>query len=631
MIFKNYDVIVVGGGHAGCEAAAISANLGAKTLLISINIDRFGQMSCNPAIGGIAKGQIVREIDALGGYTGEIADKTSIQFRLLNTSKGPAVWSPRSQCDKVQFTQEWRRTLESIDNLDIWQDHVTELLIKGRVVQGVKTTLGLEFYSNSVILTNGTFLNGVIHIGRSKFSGGRLGEQGSIGLTSQLKELGFTADRLKTGTPVRIDGRTIDFSEVKEQKSENDFHRFSYKDISNTQLSQRSCFITFTNKDVHGELRKGFKDSPMFDGTISGAGPRYCPSIETKIDTFVDKDAHQLFLEPEGIDTYEYYLNGFSSSLPLEVQYAGIKKIPGLHSCNIIKPGYAIEYDYFNPQDLKHTLETRLIDNLFFAGQINGTTGYEEAAGQGLIAGINAFIKCTSKSEFTLNRDEAYIGVLIDDLLTKGVDEPYRMFTSRAEFRILLRQDNADQRLSSKISDFGERFKSISTAADLKYSIVAEVINLAESYKVKMKDINPYLEREGFSTLRESAKLSSLLLRPELRFLDLLDNLPHLNEKFSKLATRSRDEVIESVEIAIKYRGYIEREQESALRISQNDSLVIPNEINYSSITQISTEGRQKLERIRPINIGQAKRILGVSPADIQVLMMNIARKKGQK
>lgn len=631
MLFKNYDVIVVGGGHAGCEAAAVSANLGARTLLISINIDRFGQMSCNPAIGGIAKGQIVREIDALGGYTAEITDKTSIQFRLLNTSKGPAVWSPRSQCDKTLYSLEWRKTLEGIDNIDLWQGHVSELLIKGRKVIGVKTSLGLEFYANSVILTNGTFLNGVIHIGRSNFSGGRLGEQGSIGLTSQLKDLGFTADRLKTGTPVRIDGRSIDFSEITEQKSENDFHRFSYKDISNAQLSQRSCFITFTNSETHAELRKGFKDSPMFDGTISGAGPRYCPSIETKIDTFSQKDAHQLFLEPEGVDTYEYYLNGFSSSLPIEVQYAGLKKIPGLQNCNIIKPGYAIEYDYFNPQDLHHTLETRLIDNLFFAGQINGTTGYEEAAGQGIIAGINAFMKCTSASEFTLNRDEAYIGVLIDDLLTKGVDEPYRMFTSRAEFRILLRQDNADLRLSSKVANFGHRFKTISRASDLKYSIVEKVINFAENYKIRMTEVNTYLQDKGFSPLRESSKLSHLILRPELQFVSLLEVLPKLNEQFSRIVQSDREEIIESVEISIKYRRYIEKEKETALKINQSESLEIPLDIDYSTITQISTEGRQKLERVQPKNIGQAKRILGVSPADVQVLIMYIARRTMQK
>jgi tRNA uridine 5-carboxymethylaminomethyl modification enzyme len=622
-----YDVIVVGGGHAGCEAAAAAANLGSKTLLITMDMTKYGQMSCNPAMGGIAKGQIVREIDALGGYSGIIADKTTIQFRMLNKSKGPAMWSPRSQNDRARFTEMWRETLENIANLDLWQDVVTQLIIENKTVAGVKTKIGIEFKSKTVILTNGTFLNGLMHIGSAKMQGGRIGEAASYNLSEQLFDFGFKTGRLKTGTPVRIDGRTIDFSELAEQKGDIGHYKFSYLPGTESKLIQRSCWITHTNSEVHNELEQGFEDSPMFDGTIQSTGPRYCPSIESKLVTFAEKEAHQLFLEPEGEKTIEYYLNGFSSSLPWEIQYKGLQKVKGLENVRIFRPGYAIEYDYFEPTQLNHTLETKLIKNLYFAGQINGTTGYEEAGAQGIMAGINAHLKChNSGEEFILKRNEAYIGVLIDDLVTKGVDEPYRMFTSRAEFRILLRQDNADIRLTEKSYNLGLASLERVNLLNEKVNLISDIINFSKKFSVKQRFVNQLLIEKGSAELKQSVKLFDLILRPQISIFDLIEYITPFKTFLEVIPEERRMEIIEGAEINIKYNGYINREKGLAEKLEKFESITIEDRFNYSEIKSISTEARQKLEKINPKTIGQAKRISGVSPSDINVLLVLMGR-----
>jgi tRNA uridine 5-carboxymethylaminomethyl modification enzyme len=622
-----YDVIVVGGGHAGCEAAAAAANLGSKTLLISMDMTKYGQMSCNPAMGGIAKGQIVREIDALGGYSGIIADKTTIQFRMLNKSKGPAMWSPRAQNDRFKFTELWRDTLESIKNLDLWQDVVTQLIIENKIVKGVKTKIGIEFKSKTVILTNGTFLNGLMHIGSSKMKGGRIGEAASYDISEQLFNLGFKTGRLKTGTPVRIDGRTIDFSELTEQKGDEGYYKFSYLPGTESQLKQRSCWITYTNSDVHNELKTGFEESPMFDGTIQSTGPRYCPSIESKLVTFAEKETHQLFLEPEGEKTIEYYLNGFSSSLPWEVQYKGLQKIKGLENVRIFRPGYAIEYDYFEPTQLYHTLETKIVKNLFFAGQINGTTGYEEAGAQGIMAGINAHLVCHRPAEqFILKRNEAYIGVLIDDLVTKGVDEPYRMFTSRAEFRILLRQDNADIRLTEKSHKLGLASLERMNLLTEKVNLISEIIEFTKKFSVKQRFVNELLVEKGTAELKQSVKLFDIILRPQISIFDLIEHITPFKTFLERVPEGRKIEIIEGVEISIKYDGYINRENLLAEKLDKFENINIEDRFKYSEIKSISTEARQKLEKVNPKTIGQAKRISGVSPSDINVLLILLGR-----
>ena len=622
-----YDVIVVGGGHAGCEAAAAAANLGSKTLLITMDMTKYGQMSCNPAMGGIAKGQIVREIDAIGGYSGIIADRTTIQFRMLNKSKGPAMWSPRAQNDRFRFSELWRETLENIENLDLWQDAVTQLLIKDKTVVGVKTKIGIEFRSKTVVLTNGTFLNGLIHIGQSKMKGGRIGEGASFDITEQLADAGFKTGRLKTGTPVRIDGRSINFSALTEQKGDEGHYKFSYIPGTESNLKQRSCWITYTNPEVHNILETGFEDSPMFDGTIKGAGPRYCPSIESKLITFSEKETHQLFLEPEGESTIEYYLNGFSSSLPWDIQYQGLRKIPGLENAKIFRPGYAIEYDYFEPTQLYHSLETKIIENLFFAGQINGTTGYEEAGAQGLMAGINAHLKCHNvDKDFILKRNEAYIGVLIDDLVTKGVDEPYRMFTSRAEYRILLRQDNADVRLTEKSHKIGlaslERVNLLSE----KMNLISEIIEFARNFSIKQRFVNQLLIEKGTSELKQGVKLLDIILRPQISIFDLIEPITPFKTFLGRVPSERKIEIIEGAEIVIKYEGYINREKQLADKLEKLENIKIENRFSYNDIKSLSMEARQKLEKIRPKTIGQAKRISGVSPADINVLLVLLGR-----
>jgi len=622
-----YDVIVVGGGHAGCEAAAAAANLGSKTLLITMDMTKYGQMSCNPAMGGIAKGQIVREIDALGGYSGIIADKTTIQFRMLNKSKGPAMWSPRAQNDRFRFTELWRDTLESIEQLDLWQDVVMQLLVKNNVVEGVKTKIGIEFKAKTVILTNGTFLNGLMHIGSAKIKGGRIGEAASYDISEQLFDLGFKTGRLKTGTPVRIDGRTIDFSELTEQKGDEGHYKFSYLPGTESNLKQRSCWITHTNSEVHSELKTGFEDSPMFDGTIQSTGPRYCPSIESKLVTFAAKETHQLFLEPEGENTIEYYLNGFSSSLPWDVQYKGLKKIKGLEKVKIFRPGYAIEYDYFDPTQLNHSLETKIVKNLFFAGQINGTTGYEEAGAQGIMAGINAHLNCHNPGEqFILKRNEAYIGVLIDDLVTKGVDEPYRMFTSRAEFRILLRQDNADIRLTEKSYKLGLASLERLNLLNEKMKLIDEIIEFTKSFSVKQRFVNQLLTEMGTTKLKQSVKLFDIILRPQISIFDLIEHITPFKSFLERVPEGRKMEIIEGAEIFIKYEGYINREKLLAEKLDKFENINIESRFNYNEIKSISTEARQKLEKINPKTIGQAKRISGVSPSDINVLLILLGR-----
>lgn len=622
----NYDVIVVGAGHAGCEAAAAAANLGSKTLLITMDMNKIAQMSCNPAVGGIAKGQIVREIDALGGYMGIVTDQTAIQFRMLNRSKGPAMWSPRAQSDRARFIDCWRGILENMPNLSIWQDMVQELIIEHGQVCGVRTGMNVVFRAGAVVLTNGTFLNGLLHIGRTQIRGGRIAEPAATGLTEQLISLGIQTDRMKTGTPVRIDGRSVHFDEMEEQPGENDFHKFSYMDTSHRKLKQLSCWTTFTNEACHDILREGLPDSPLYNGQIKSIGPRYCPSIETKIVTFADKTQHQLFLEPEGEATQEYYLNGFSSSLPLDIQLRALQAIPAFRDVQIYRPGYAIEYDFFGPTQLRHNLETKQIRNLFFAGQINGTTGYEEAGGQGLVAGINAHINCHGGQPFILGRDEAYIGVLIDDLVTKGVDEPYRMFTSRAEYRILLRQDDADMRLTEKSYQMG-------LAKQDRYDLLREkkesrdaIIRFAETYSVKPQYINSGLEKLGTAPLSHGCKLFDVVLRPQTTLENLADLVPALRAELDKVPASRKEEIIEAAEILIKYSGYIKREQIIADKINRLENIRIKGKFDYNSIQSLSTEARQKLTRIDPDTIAQASRIPGISPSDINILLVLLGR-----
>lgn len=624
MNFK-YDVIVVGAGHAGCEAAAAAANMGSKTLLITMDMNKIAQMSCNPAVGGIAKGQIVREIDALGGQMGIVTDKTAIQFRMLNKSKGPAMWSPRAQSDRAQFILKWREIIDSTENLFVWQDTVTALVIENKTVKGVKTAMGVTFSAKSVVLTNGTFLNGLIHVGKTQMGGGRVSEPASFGITEQLKEAGFTTDRMKTGTPARIDGRSVDFSLMEEQKGDIDFHKFSYLDFQPRTLKQLSCWITYTNEDTHTTLRDGLEDSPLYNGQIKSIGPRYCPSIETKIVTFADKTSHQLFLEPEGENTQEYYLNGFSSSLPLHIQIEALQKIPAFRNIHIYRPGYAIEYDFFDPTQLKHTLETKLIDNLYFAGQINGTTGYEEAGGQGLIAGINAHIKTHGGKEFILKRDEAYIGVLIDDLVTKGVDEPYRMFTSRAEYRILLRQDDADVRLTEKGYNIGLAKQERIDLLNKKKEEVNRIISFAANYSLKPEYINEGLVKLGTAPLKQGLKLKDLISRPQATINSIAEYVPALKEEINKIPNR-KEEIIEASEIIIKYDGYIKREQLIADKITRLENIKIKGKFNYENILSLSTEARQKLTKIDPETIAQASRIPGISPNDISILLVLLGR-----
>lgn len=618
-MFKEYDVIVVGAGHAGCEAAAAAANMGSTVLLITMNMQTIAQMSCNPAMGGVAKGQIVREIDALGGLSGIVTDKSAIQFRMLNRSKGPAMWSPRTQNDRMKFAEEWRFQLENIPNLDFWQEMVSGLLVKDGKVKGVRTAMGIEIPSKSVVLTNGTFLNGVIHIGEKRFGGGRTGEKAATGITEQLVELGFEAGRMKTGTPPRIDGRSLDYSRMEEQKGDENPSKFSF---SNTEplKEQRSCYITYTNHEVHEALKTGFDKSPMYSGRIQGRGPRYCPSVEDKINRFADKERHQIFVEPEGWNTVEIYVNGFSTSLPEDVQYKALRLIAGFENARMFRPGYAIEYDYFPPMQLNLSLETKLIQNLYFAGQINGTTGYEEAGCQGLMAGINAHQKVHEKDPFILKRSEAYIGVLIDDLITKGTEEPYRMFTSRAEYRILLRQDNADERLTKRGFEIGLASEERLKAVQAKQEAIQKIKKELKEIKVNPDEVNSILEQRESSPLRERAILYNLIKRPILEVHDFLER-PEIKER---LKTYDK-EIIDLATIEIKYEDYIEKEEQIAQKMAALEDLVIPN-INYDQLVALSAEGREKLKKIKPLTIGQASRISGVSPADISILMVYLGR-----
>ena len=623
-MFKEYDLIVVGAGHAGCEAATAAANMGSSVLLITMNIENMAQMSCNPAMGGIAKGQIVREIDALGGHSGIVTDKTMIQFRMLNKSKGPAMWSPRAQSDRFLFVKEWRSILENTPNLDFWQDMVNDIIVEDNKIIGVKTGMGHEIRAKTVVLTNGTFLNGIIHIGKKTFGGGRIGERAATGLTESLIKLGFESDRMKTGTPVRVDGRTIDFSKLEEQAGDEIPGKFSFTDTPKLE-KQRSCYLAYTSETVHNILREGFEDSPMFAGRIKGIGPRYCPSIEDKIDRFADKDRHQLFVEPEGWDTIEDYINGFSSSLPDHIQFKALRSIPGFENAKIFRPGYAIEYDYFPPVQLNYTLETKLVENLYFAGQINGTTGYEEAGAQGLMAGINASLKVSGKEPFILNRSESYIGVLIDDLITKGVDEPYRMFTSRAEYRLLLRQDNADLRLT-------ERSYKIGLASEDRYQRMLSkretIDNLIRKFKkvsLDPSEIDPYLKEKGTNALKQKTRISTILLRPQVNLLEMCDRsetIKNILKEFDNVNT----DLLESIEILIKYEGYIAKENELANKFEKYEKLKLKPDFDYQQLQSLSFEAREKLSKIRPHTLGQAARISGVSPADISVLAVYLSK-----
>lgn len=623
-MYFNYDVIVIGGGHAGCEAAVASARMGAKTCLITMDMNKVGQMSCNPAVGGIAKGQIVREIDALGGQMGRVTDKTAIQFRMLNIGKGPAVWSPRAQCDRGKFIWEWRTTLDNTDNLDIWQDEVNELIVQNHEAIGVKTIWDVEFYAKSIVVTAGTFLNGLMHIGHKMIEGGRCAEPAVHHFTESITRWGITSSRMKTGTPVRIDKRSVDFNAMEEQQGDHDFHQFSYLNEHRT-LRQLPCWTTYTNAAVHEELQKGLADSPLFNGQIQSTGPRYCPSIETKLVTFPDKHQHPLFLEPEGENTNEMYLNGFSSSMPMDVQLAALHKIPALREAKIYRPGYAIEYDYFDPTQLKHSLESKILSGLFFAGQVNGTTGYEEAGGQGIVAGINAALKCSGSEPFVMQRDQSYIGVLIDDLTTKGVDEPYRMFTSRAEYRILLRQDDADARLTEKAYELGIATRERYDWWLQKKEAVRRLIDFCKDFPIKAQEINSKLEALDTTPLRAGCKLSDLIARPHLTLQNLSEIIPALKEAIN-LSENRKEEIAEAAEIQLKYQGYIEREKLIADKMHRLENIKIKGRFKYSELHEISTEGRQKLEKINPETLAQASRIPGVSPSDINVLLVLLGR-----
>ena len=623
-MYFNYDVIVIGGGHAGCEAAVASARMGAKTCLITMDMNKVGQMSCNPAVGGIAKGQIVREIDALGGQMGRVTDKTAIQFRMLNIGKGPAVWSPRAQCDRGKFIWEWRTTLDNTDNLDIWQDEVNELIVQNHEAIGVKTIWDVEFYAKSIVVTAGTFLNGLMHIGHKMIEGGRCAEPAVHHFTESITRWGITSSRMKTGTPVRIDKRSVDFNAMEEQQGDHDFHQFSYLNEHRT-LRQLPCWTTYTNAAVHEELQKGLADSPLFNGQIQSTGPRYCPSIETKLVTFPDKHQHPLFLEPEGENTNEMYLNGFSSSMPMDVQLAALHKIPALREAKIYRPGYAIEYDYFDPTQLKHSLESKILSGLFFAGQVNGTTGYEEAGGQGIVAGINAALKCSGSEPFVMQRDQSYIGVLIDDLTTKGVDEPYRMFTSRAEYRILLRQDDADARLTEKAYELGIATRERYDWWLQKKEAVQRLIDFCKDFPIKAQEINSKLEALGTTPLRAGCKLSDLIARPHLTLQNLSEIIPTLKEAIN-LPENRKEEIAEAAEIQLKYQGYIEREKLIADKMHRLENIKIKGRFKYSELHEISTEGRQKLEKINPETLAQASRMPGVSPSDINVLLVLLGR-----
>jgi len=624
-MLQEYDVIVVGGGHAGNEAAAAAANLGSKVLMITMNMETIGQMSCNPAIGGIAKGQIVREIDALGGYTGIVTDKSAIQFKLLNLSKGPAMWSPRAQCDRMLFSRSWRLTLEQNPNVDFWQDMAVGITTNNNRVTGVETAMGIKIKGKSVILNSGTFLNGTIHLGEKQYGGGRMGEKAAHGITEQLVEIGFESGRMKTGTPPRVDGRSLDFSKMNEQPGDTNPKKFSYSNETQFLTQQKSCWITYTNPDVHEMLKTGFDKSPMFNGAIKSLGPRYCPSIEDKINRFAERNRHQVFAEPEGWDTIEYYVNGFSTSLPEDVQIKALQLVPGFENAKMFRPGYAIEYDYFPPTQLRHTLETKLIDGLYFSGQINGTTGYEEAASQGLIAGVNAALKIQGKEEFTLSRSEAYIGVLIDDLITKGTEEPYRMFTSRAEYRILLRQDNADLRLTEKGFNIGLASEERMSKVSEKQSKTDQLIKFIRRTSIEPGRINPILEKKKTSPIKQKVKMDGVLARPFLTIQDLQSANDSLNEFIDTIGNEKRD-VLEQAEIMIKYKGYLDREQDVAEKLSRLEYVAIPDEIDYNKFSSLSNEAKEKLNDIRPGSLGQASRISGIKPSDVSVLMIYLGR-----
>ncbi|SFU07896.1 tRNA uridine 5-carboxymethylaminomethyl modification enzyme [Algoriphagus locisalis] len=621
-MFPIYDVIVVGAGHAGCEAAHAAAQMGSKVLLCTMNMNTIAQMSCNPAMGGVAKGQIVREIDALGGMSGIISDKSMIQFRMLNRSKGPAMWSPRSQNDRMKFAEEWRLALEQTPNVDFWQEMITGLIVKNGELKGVRTSIGLEIQAKSVVLTNGTFLNGLIHIGEKQFGGGRTGEAAARGITEQLVELGFESGRMKTGTPPRVDGRSLDYSKMEVQHGDENPEKFSYSDSTTTLKEQRTCWITYTNKDVHSSLEEGFDRSPMFNGRIQGLGPRYCPSIEDKINRFAERDRHQIFVEPEGWNTVEMYINGFSTSLPEDVQFKALRKIAGFENAKMFRPGYAIEYDFFPPTQLKLTLETQLIENLYFAGQINGTTGYEEAASQGLVAGINASLKVKEKDPFLLRRSDAYIGVLIDDLINKGTEEPYRMFTSRAEFRLLLRQDNADLRLTQKGHDIGLASDERLAKMNQKKEETAKLINDLKQKKFTPESINSGLAASGTAEISEKISAEKLLKRPQIG----LQNLKTFNLEIEAYLSKYRTEVLEQAEIQIKYDSYIEKEQQMVDKLSGMENFKIPLKFDYTGIPALSSEGKQKLNKIRPETMGQASRISGVTPADLSIITVYLGR-----